>query len=145
MGNYANSHFKLPASHHSQIRKEATSFFWGDDTDKRKIRWIAWRRLCRSKDLGGLGFRDPELQNKALLSKMAWRLWKEPDSMWGRFMKAIYFPNGDFLSARLGAQPSWPWRSLLEGRKVLKDGNGRRMSFPNTSTLVIVKLFEEFT
>ncbi|XP_043717915.1 uncharacterized protein LOC122665846 [Telopea speciosissima] len=107
MGNYANSHFKLPASHHSQIRKEATSFFWGDGSDKQKIHWIAWHRLCRSKDNSGLGFRDPELQNKVLLSRMAWRLWNELDSMWGRFMKAIYFPKGDFLSVRLGAHPSW--------------------------------------
>ncbi|XP_043698530.1 uncharacterized protein LOC122649300 [Telopea speciosissima] len=34
----------------------------------------------------------------------------------------IYFPNTDFLSANLGSNPSWGWRSIIEGRKIILDG-----------------------
>ncbi|KAG5522019.1 hypothetical protein RHGRI_034285 [Rhododendron griersonianum] len=33
-----------------------------------------------------------------------------------------YFPVGSFLSAKSGSNPSWTWRSILEGRKVLETG-----------------------
>ncbi|XP_043694360.1 uncharacterized protein LOC122645078 [Telopea speciosissima] len=56
MANYACSHFKLPSSQHDCLGKAAINFFWGDGSDKRKIHWISWLRLCQSKEKGGLGF-----------------------------------------------------------------------------------------
>ncbi|XP_043700369.1 uncharacterized protein LOC122651103 [Telopea speciosissima] len=74
MSNFASSHFKLLSSFHSQIRKVTTNFYWGDSTNKNKIYWVSGSRLCRSKQKGGLSFKDPKLENQALLSKLAWRL-----------------------------------------------------------------------
>ncbi|XP_043698525.1 uncharacterized protein LOC122649220 [Telopea speciosissima] len=122
LANYAASHFKLPATHHNQIRKEAAKFFWGDGSDKSKIQWISWLCLCQSKERGGLGFCDPSLHNKALLAKVAWKMWKDLGSYWAKFLKAIYFPNCEFMEARLGANPSWAWRSIMEGQQVLQAG-----------------------
>ncbi|XP_043717945.1 uncharacterized protein LOC122665877 [Telopea speciosissima] len=70
LSNYASSHFKLPASHHSHLKRTTTNLFWGDGSDKKKIHWISWFRLCLSKQKGGLGFRDPTLYNKVEIS---WR------------------------------------------------------------------------
>ncbi|XP_042504810.1 uncharacterized protein LOC122081684 [Macadamia integrifolia] len=116
------SHFKLPITHHNHLKKAATKFYWGDGSDKNKIHWISWLRLCHSKERGGLGFRDPTLHNKALLVKVAWRFWYEPDTAWAKFMKSIYFPNCEFLNAKLGTNPSWAWRSIVVGREVLRSG-----------------------
>jgi hypothetical protein len=79
------------------------------------------------KHMGGLGFRDIELFNLALLAKQAWRLIQEPSSLSARILKAVYFLNKDFLEAELGALPSKIWRSILDGRQVLKLGMIKRI------------------
>lgn len=66
-----------------------------------------------------MGFRDIQTFNRAMLTKTAWRMQNEPDSMWVRIMKGIYYPNTTFMNARKGQLPSWAWASILEGRQVL--------------------------
>ena len=47
-------------------------FFWGQQGDKRKIHWIKWSELTKSKLAGGMGFKDLALFNDLLLAKQAW-------------------------------------------------------------------------
>jgi hypothetical protein len=62
--------------------------------------------MTQPKFAGGLGFRDIELFNIALLARQAWRLLMTPDFLSARILKAIYYPNGDILTASLGPHPS---------------------------------------
>lgn len=57
--------------------------------------------LSMSKLQGGLGLRDLESFNLALLSKLAWRLMHSPQVLWVRVLKGIYFPNSSFFDASL--------------------------------------------
>ncbi|OMO57673.1 reverse transcriptase [Corchorus capsularis] len=90
---------------------------------------IAWDSLCVSKADGGLGFKDFETFNLALLAKQCWRLSQNTDSLCFRVLKAKYFPTSRFMSARLGSNPSFLWRNLLAGRKILEAGSRRRVGF----------------
>jgi hypothetical protein len=83
--------------------------------------------MTKPKHLGGLGFRDIELFNLALLAKQVCRLLQEPSSLSARILKAICFPNGDFLEAELGSSPSKIWRSIFDGREVLAHGIIKRI------------------
>lgn len=47
--------------------------------------------LARTKEEGGLGFRELETFNIALLTKMADRENKEPDALWVKVLKGLYY------------------------------------------------------
>lgn len=78
-----------------------------------------WETMTRSKQEGGLGFRELEAFNIALLGKMAARVLAEPDSLWVRCLKGMYFPSSSFLQAVKGSRASWAWSSLLAGRDLV--------------------------
>lgn len=69
-----------------------------------------------------MGFRDLEVFNKALLAKQGWRLFHFPDSLVAVIRKEKYFPESGFLQARLGNNPSYAWRSIVQARHVLEKG-----------------------
>ena len=57
-----------------------------------------------------------------MLAKQAWKVISRADCLLANFLKSRYFPDGEFLSASLGAMPSYAWRSLLYGRELLLKG-----------------------
>lgn len=105
-------------------------FWWGQKEHEHKIRWNKWFDLSSTKclgglgfkDLGGLGFKDLGDFNLALLSRMAWRVFRNHVSLWVKVLKGLFSPNGTPLNARRGSRDSWHWSSILEGKEVLKEG-----------------------
>jgi hypothetical protein len=93
----------------------------------RKTCWVSWENMTKPKFLGALGFRDIELVNIALLSREVWRLIQSPHTLSARVLKAVYFPDLEFLRAELGSHPSQIWQAILDGREVLKPGLIRRV------------------
>lgn len=117
---YAMSCFKLTKNQCKKITSAMTQFWWNSIEGKRKIPWVAWKTLCKSKKNGGLGFKDLVDFNQSLLAKQAWRVLHDPDSLLARIYKARYFPRSDFLSYGVGTRPSYAWKSLIHGRELLK-------------------------
>lgn len=87
------------------------------------IHWLKWRHICKSKFNCGLGFRDLEVFNLALLAKQGWHLLQSQGSLFASVFKAKYFPNSDFLSSVLGSKPSYVWHSIYEAKSVIKSGS----------------------
>lgn len=61
----------------------------------------AWGALCKTKESGGLGFRKFEEINLALLSKLAWRMAREDDSLWARTLRARYLKGKTFFELNI--------------------------------------------
>lgn len=78
--------------------------------------------MLKPKEEGGLGFRDIHLFNLAMLSKQCWRLWQHPDSLFATVLKAKYFETCSALEARPKTGMSYPWRSILRGLEIVKNG-----------------------
>jgi hypothetical protein len=97
-------------------------FFWDHKEKDKRIHWMSWSKLSLSKAQGGMGFRDLSCFKKAMLAKQVWRLWKTPDSLIAKIMKAKYFPDDSILEAPLGKKPSFAWRSIHGSRNLLKEG-----------------------
>ena len=92
--------------------------------------------MIKSKSIGGLGFRDMELFNLALLAMQAWRILQDPTSLSASILKAVYYPGGrHFLEADLGSSTSCIWRSIVDGREVLKEGLIKRIGTGETTII----------
>ena len=77
--------------------------------------------MCTTKTEGGMGFRDFEAFNQALLAKQAWRILQCPSSLCARVLKARYFKDGSIMNATCPSAASYTFRSILFGRDLLKE------------------------
>ncbi|KAK3223001.1 hypothetical protein Dsin_010026 [Dipteronia sinensis] len=119
---YAMNIFRLPKGLIFEIHRLCARFWWGSSNDNRKLHWYKWIRLYISKLDGGLGFRDLETFNKALLAKQCWKVYKNPTSLAARVLKDGYFPSCNFLEAEKKSNVSFVWKSLHWGLGLLSSG-----------------------
>jgi hypothetical protein len=119
--------FKLPRGLCQKLNALIRDFWWGSRKGQRRTCWVSWEEMTTPKFAGGLGFRDIELFNLALLAQRAWRLLQNPETLNAQILKAVYYPNTDLLNASLGAHPLQVWRSILEGRDIMLQGLVRRI------------------
>jgi hypothetical protein len=99
-----------------------SQFWWGDDENSKHMHWFAWWKLCYPKNEGGMGFRDFQSFNLAMLAKHIWRMISTPDSLCARVLRAKYYPDGDILRAGPKAGASFTWRSIIVGLPTFKRG-----------------------
>ncbi|XP_042974746.1 uncharacterized protein LOC122306383 [Carya illinoinensis] len=119
---YHMSVFLLPKRLCMELAGLMSKFWWGHKENDKKIKWMSWGKMGVSKFNGGLGFRELESFNKALLAKQVWRILINPSSIVARVLKDKYFKRTSVLNAKLGIYPSMIWRSLRSSIELLKGG-----------------------
>ncbi|GAU34127.1 hypothetical protein TSUD_66060 [Trifolium subterraneum] len=123
---YVMSMFILPTSLIADIEKMINAFWWrggnNNNNNNKGIHWLAWDRLACPKAHGGLGFRNFEAFNKAVVAKQVWNIVQNPDSLVAKLIKTRYFPHSSLFEAPLGYNPSFVWRSMWHARQILSLG-----------------------
>ncbi|XP_060968595.1 uncharacterized mitochondrial protein AtMg00310-like [Cannabis sativa] len=117
--NHAMLVFLLPLNTCKSLESTMSKHWWQSSKQSRGVTWMSWKKLCKHKNNGGLNFKDLRQYNLALLGKKAWRLLVNESTLVSRVFKARYFPNGSFLTATLGNNPSYVWRSIFEAKDLI--------------------------
>lgn len=144
---YLFSFYMAPKKVVEEITKLQRRFLWGGVGENNKIAWVKWETICLPKDKGGLGIKNLELFNIALLTKWRWRILVEDgNSLWKQVLVERYGLDGrwpDDNECRRGwARKSIWWRDLCllgegsrwEGGRIddlikLKLGRGNKVRF----------------
>lgn len=69
VSNHVMSVFLLPRSIRNKIDATARNFFWGHSSSTKKLHTIKWENVAKPKNLGGLGIRSANHQNKVQFMK----------------------------------------------------------------------------
>lgn len=124
---YTMGCFKLSKKMCKKLTSIVARFWWGGDDQKKKMHWRKWSEIAIPKCDGGMGFRDFELFNQAMLAKQGWRLLTNPNSLCARVLKGKYFNDCEFMAAGRKRNSSHTWRAILYGRDALKEGLIKRV------------------
>jgi hypothetical protein len=122
ISNYAMSVFKFPMGLCDDMSQIIREFWWGDEDNKRKVHWLSWDKITKSKNMGGMGFKDLRMFNQALLARQAWRLIQFPESLCARLLKAKYYPSGQLIDTAFSKSVAPCWQGISYGLELLKKG-----------------------
>ena len=119
---YVMSCFLLPQDILNKLKSSIANFWWSTKENNKGLHWMAWDKICKPAEKGGLGFRDLKNFNLALLAKQLWRLLHYPNSLLARVLKGRYFRHTNPLEISSSNNPSYGWKSMLAARDLLNKG-----------------------
>lgn len=70
---------KLTTKTIEELTSTMRRFFWGKLQKERYVSMVAWHKLCRKWEEGGLGIKDIKTFNHALLLKLVWYIAERSD------------------------------------------------------------------
>lgn len=79
--------------------------------------------MGKAKFVGGLGFRDLESFNIALIAKQGYRLIPRLEALSSKILKLKYFPHSSFFDVKIGTNPSYICRSIHAAKKLVEEGS----------------------
>jgi hypothetical protein len=106
---------------------------WAKEEDSSSLNALAaWDKVCRPRHCGGLGVKNLELQNKALLIKQLHKFYSHADTPWVKLVWSLYGENVPHTKSGRG---SFWWRDIFslvgDYRSISKSkiGNGKSVLF----------------
>ncbi|GJX77241.1 RNA-directed DNA polymerase, eukaryota, reverse transcriptase zinc-binding domain protein [Tanacetum coccineum] len=116
---YWASVFFLPITVINEINKLLKGFLWNQgDIAKGKAK-VAWTTLCRPKDQGGLGLKNLQTWNQALLAKNIWNIATKKDNLWVKWVHSVKLRNKSIWEVSAAINDSWGWKNLLTIRDII--------------------------
>lgn len=110
---------KLPQGVLHKLTFIIRSFFWGKEVGERYLAYIAWDAITAPIELGGLGIRDLNRMNEAMLIKALWKMTKREEPLWVKIVKAKYLPRSELWTSKRTYNCTAFWRNLMALRPKL--------------------------
>ena len=88
--------FLLPKAVFKQITSICRAFLWSGDANSSRHGYVSWDKMCEPKKAGGLGLRNIIQWNKAAIGKLVWNVTQKQDSLWVKWVHALYVKNHDW-------------------------------------------------
>ncbi|GKE20061.1 putative RNA-directed DNA polymerase, partial [Tanacetum coccineum] len=101
------------------IHQLIRGFLWCNGELKRGKAKIAWEDICRPTREGGLGIRNLEVFNYALMTTHIWNILSSKESLWVRWIHKYKLRGRTFWDIPVKNEMSWGWRKLLQLRDVM--------------------------
>ncbi|KAL9682468.1 hypothetical protein QQ045_014267 [Rhodiola kirilowii] len=118
---YSMTVFSFPQRVRDELTKLLVNFWWNNKKCK-GVHWIRRELLMEPKNNGGIGFKNLDIFNEALIMRLCWRIVTYPDLLMSRVIKGKYFPTGSLETALLGYRSSNIWQSIMKVRDVFCRG-----------------------
>ncbi|KAH9670553.1 putative ribonuclease H protein [Citrus sinensis] len=83
----------LPTGINMKIDKACKKFIWSGNLNQQRMNMVSWDTLCKPKAYGGLGLKELNVMNKALLMKLSWGIISAKDSLWVQVLCTKYGVN----------------------------------------------------
>ncbi|GFZ11471.1 hypothetical protein Acr_22g0008690 [Actinidia rufa] len=106
----------IPAGIRDRLIRMCRNFLWGGQCYVFKKALVAWESICLPKMEGGLGFKNLEAWNLALLSKNLWNIQAKKDSLWVRWIHLNHLQNSSIWDYNGRKQDSAMLRQVLSIR-----------------------------
>lgn len=117
---YAMGTVIIPAKVLKKLTGIMRNFFWGGDSAKNYMSYVAWSRVTVPKGLGGLGLRSLKEMNMALVLKIAWKIASGSSSPWAETIQAKYCPITGFWASTRTYSCTLLWRNLVGLKPLLQ-------------------------
>lgn len=86
----------IPKAVIKKINNLCRRFLWEGHLKGSKSGYVNWTKVCTSKKMGGLGIRDVSLWNDLVVGKIIWQIAEKKDSLWVRWVHAVYLKEKDW-------------------------------------------------
>eukprot|EP00253_Pinus_taeda_P017898 PITA_17898 len=107
-----------------QIRSIQCSFLWSGNSEKKKWSLVAWKKLCRPKNRGGLNLVDPYVANRVCGAKIWWKWISNTTLPWANHWKEKYRLTGcnlDLIRMQESPNGSPIWNHAQANRSIIQD------------------------
>ncbi|XP_029143947.1 uncharacterized protein [Arachis hypogaea] len=112
----------FPTSVCQKIDYVLRQFLWKGKVGERCLNLVKWSKVVTPRKYGGLGIRDTQCVNFALLGKLVWQLLHNKDKLWVRIMLAKYLYGSSCFSPKFSNNVSSTWRAIYKTIEKLRDG-----------------------
>ncbi|XP_048502717.1 uncharacterized protein LOC125498533 [Beta vulgaris subsp. vulgaris] len=110
----------IPKGVIKKIMEVCRAFLWSGEYYSTKPGNVDWNTTCLPKRAGGLGFRRIETWNQAALGKLIWAIAKKEDTLWIRWVNAVYVKNADWWTYKAPSNASWYWKCICDVKDKIK-------------------------
>uniref|UniRef100_A0ACD5Z1H6 Uncharacterized protein n=1 Tax=Avena sativa TaxID=4498 RepID=A0ACD5Z1H6_AVESA len=99
------------------------NFWWTgvkEEAHSKALCLRAWKDICTPKYDGGLGIRNLQAMNQALILMAAWRIADQPKNFLHAVLKSKYFPDSSIWRPNTNTPKSAFWASIIKILPILK-------------------------